>query len=923
MADEENNAVTYTVKITVTLTIPPPETQPSTLDVNAETVPFKADEAAQAMNVATEIIVLSDDDDDSVKGDDVVAIEESDTDQGKQDIDIGDNNVAQTMDAVTEMASLNNGDDVADREKQATASLPDDERSVEADDVDVAVGSSSFGKKRGRKRKTVTEAEIPKTGNEVQQVNKKLKCMEQIVPESIEESKSTMCHQCQRNDKGRVVRCTKCKRKRFCIPCLTNWYPKLKESDVAEACPVCRDNCNCKACLRSFTLINEMKHRAKSKTNKDEEVEFSKYLLKGLLPYLRQLDEEQTVEKEREAKIQGLSLSKLKIKSADYPKDERVYCDNCKTSIYDYHRTCTKCSFDLCLLCCCELRGGQLLGGADPIELEYIFRGRDYVHGGNEEKQVEGNTSQDEDESTTREWSRSGWHSKGDGNIPCPKLNNECDHGYLELRRILPPNCISELVCKAEELAKTFKLQDAEETLNNGCSCLKPVRNADDINNNTRKAAFREDSVDNFLYCPRTLDVHHEDLRHFQYHWSKGEPVIASNVLECSFGLSWEPLVMWRAFRQITNSKHDVHLDVKAVNCLDWCQGDINIHQFFTGYINGRKDWLDWPQVLKLKDWPPSDLFQELLPRHHAEFISSLPYKEYTDPFKGSLNLAVKLPDYCVMPDMGPRTYIAYGFAQEFGRGDSVTKLHCDASDAVNVLTHIAKVELKPEQIAAIKKLTRRHLEQDKRELHVDGKVVEIFHQHSGTNDDDLSCRPELKEVEKVTVKQENSSFAGEDSLDGALWDIFRREDVPKLQEYIKKHFREFRHIHCSPLKQIIHPIHDQTIYLTMEHKKKLKEEYGIEPWTFIQKLGDAVFIPAGLPHQVRNLKSCIKVALDFVSPEHIGECFRLTEECRKLPINHKSAEDKFEVKKIVIHAMLDVVEKLEKARFGETKSPV
>ncbi|WJX21574.1 hypothetical protein P8452_10986 [Trifolium repens] len=896
MAEEENDEVTFTVKITVTLTIPPPQTQqPTTVDANAETVPSNGDEVARA------IILLSDDDDGSVKGDDVVVIEDSDSDREKQDM---------------ETASLNNGDDVEaaeeesvpDREKQATVSLTDDERSVEADDV--AAGSSSFGKKRGRKRKKVKEAETyPLRGN----------------AKWIDESKSTttMCHQCQRNDKGRVVRCTKCKRKRFCIPCLTNWYPKLKESDVAEACPVCRDNCNCKACLRSFKIINQIKHTAKSKANKDEEVEFSKYLLKGLLPYLRQLDEEQMIEKKREANRQGISLSKLKIKSADYSKDERVYCDNCKTSIFDYHRTCTKCSFDLCLLCCCELRGGQLLGGADPIELEYIFRGRDYLHGGTAEKQVKGNASQAQDEPTTRDWSRSGWRANGDGSIPCPKANNECDHGFLELRRILPPNCISELVCKAKELAETFKLQDAEETLDNGCSCLKLVRNANDINNNTRKAAFREDSDDNFLFCPRAVDVHREDLRHFQWHWSKGEPVIVSNVLECSSGLSWEPLVMWRAFRQITNSKHDVFLDVKAVNCLDWCEGDINIHQFFTGYIKGRMDWLNWPQVLKLKDWPPSDLFQELLPRHHAEFISFLPYKEYTDPFKGSLNLVVKLPDYCVMPDMGPRTYIAYGFAQEFGRGDSVTKLHCDASDAVNVLTHIAKVELKPEQIAAIKKLARRHLEQDKRELNVDGKVVEIFHQHSGTNDDDLSCRPELKEVEKVTMKQENSSFAGGDSLDGALWDIFRREDVPKLQEYIKKYFREFSHIYCSPLKQIIHPIHDQTIYLTMDHKKKLNEEYGVEPWTFIQKLGDAVFIPAGLPHQVRNLKSCIKVALDFVSPEHIGECFRLTEECRKLPINHKSAEDKFEVKKIVIHAMLDVVEKLEKARIGETKVPV
>ncbi|KAJ8567732.1 hypothetical protein K7X08_019940 [Anisodus acutangulus] len=55
--------------------------------------------------------------------------------------------------------------------------------------------------------------------------------------------------------------------------------------------------------------------------------------------------------------------------------------------------------------------------------------------------------------------------------------------------------------------------------------------------------------------------------------------------------------------------------------------------------------------------------------------------------------------------------------------------------------------------------------------------------------------------------------------------------------------------------REVVHPIHDQVFYLTAYHKKKLKQEFGIEPWTFVQKLGEAVFIPAGCPHQVRNLK--------------------------------------------------------------------
>ncbi|KAG9139897.1 hypothetical protein Leryth_015268 [Lithospermum erythrorhizon] len=51
-------------------------------------------------------------------------------------------------------------------------------------------------------------------------------------------------------------------------------------------------------------------------------------------------------------------------------------------------------------------------------------------------------------------------------------------------------------------------------------------------------------------------------------------------------------------------------------------------------------------------------------------------------------------------------------------------------------------------------------------------------------------------------------------------------------------------------------------------------------------------------------MQSCIKVALDFVSPENVNECIRLTEEFRTLPQNHRAKEDKLEVKKMSLHAI-------------------
>ncbi|GMH00408.1 hypothetical protein Nepgr_002247 [Nepenthes gracilis] len=116
------------------------------------------------------------------------------------------------------------------------------------------------------------------------------------------------------------------------------------------------------------------------------------------------------------------------------------------------------------------------------------------------------------------------------------------------------------------------------------------------------------------------------------------------------------------------------------------------------------------------------------------------------------------------------------------------------------------------------------------------------------------------------------------------------------------------RILKCLLLIQVIDPIHDQTLFLNEKHKKQLKEEYNVEPWTFEQYIGEAIFIPVGCPHQVRNRQSCIKVALDFVSPENLEECTRLTEEFRLLPKNHRAKEDKLEVKKMTLYAVSSAV---------------
>lgn len=69
-----------------------------------------------------------------------------------------------------------------------------------------------------------------------------------------------------------------------------------------------------------------------------------------------------------------------------------------------------------------------------------------------------------------------------------------------------------------------------------------------------------------------------------------------------------------------------------------------------------------------------------------ADLMRVLPLGEYTQR-TGRLNLASRLPECFVKPDLGPKMYIAYGNALYPSK--ATTNLHLDISDAVNLMVHV------------------------------------------------------------------------------------------------------------------------------------------------------------------------------------------------------------------------------------------
>ncbi|KAH9009263.1 hypothetical protein EDB84DRAFT_1659384 [Lactarius hengduanensis] len=149
-----------------------------------------------------------------------------------------------------------------------------------------------------------------------------------------------------------------------------------------------------------------------------------------------------------------------------------------------------------------------------------------------------------------------------------------------------------------------------------------------------------------------------------------------------------------------------------------------------------------------------------------------------------------------------------------------------------------------------------------------------------------------------IFAAQQSDGSAG-----GARWDIFSPEDTTRLREVIQ--------VHNEPED----PVLAQNTYLSPSALCELELQHGIKASTFIQREGEAVFIPAGCAHQVSNVTSSIKIACDFISVKHLPDTIRLVSTFRQHRIFKQSGDDVLQLYTTLLHAWCSL------ARFHELYS--
>lgn len=287
-----------------------------------------------------------------------------------------------------------------------------------------------------------------------------------------------------------------------------------------------------------------------------------------------------------------------------------------------------------------------------------------------------------------------------------------------------------------------------------------------------------------------------------QNQWLQGHPVLISGVDKRLDTSLWHPSSFSKDFGL---QRHEL---------IDCSTGKVvrnqRMSKFWDGFENSSKRLLDKngdPMMLKLKDWPQSEDFADILPDRYKNLMDSLPLKQYTHR-NGQFNLASSLPDHFLRPDLGPKMYIAYGNAGEKHKRIGTTNLHLDMSDAINVMVYVGITN------------------------------------NCSENSDEWYVKEAFKVLEECGC---DDRVYKKGEIPGAVWHIYHARDA----DAIRKMLREMDKEKGIPEINGSDPIHDQSHYLDKHHRDRLYKDYGVKGYAIAQCVGDAVFIPAGAPHQV------------------------------------------------------------------------
>ena len=156
----------------------------------------------------------------------------------------------------------------------------------------------------------------------------------------------------------------------------------------------------------------------------------------------------------------------------------------------------------------------------------------------------------------------------------------------------------------------------------------------------------------------------------------------------------------------------------------------------------------------------------------------------------------------------------------------------------MNILAYTTDAPISAEQLTKIRKLLKKHNAQCQRESSrtttdqtksnkvnkklSNGENIEDSGLHDMTGEDmhlrkrvaRVSCFSAASHEECVGSHSQNSNSYGKKLFaesSGAQWDVFRRQDVPKLIEYLQRHSNEFSHM--SGLHKHVSGEKEETFY--------------------------------------------------------------------------------------------------------------